>query len=112
MLALYRSSRQAEALEAYRGARRELSSELGLEPSAELKQLEQAILQQDPALDLAPPRRGAARARRRPRCPSGRCSSCRPRSTASSGCCDRGAAGGVAAAARAGGRRRRRREPS
>jgi DNA-binding SARP family transcriptional activator len=55
MLALYRASRQAEALEAYRGARRALSDELGLEPGAELKQLEQAILQQDPSLDLAPP---------------------------------------------------------
>jgi DNA-binding SARP family transcriptional activator len=54
MLALYRSSRQAEALEAYRGARRVLDEELGLEPSAELKQLEQAVLQHDPALDLVP----------------------------------------------------------
>jgi DNA-binding SARP family transcriptional activator len=53
MLALYRSARQAEALEAYRAARRELSEELGLEPSEELKRLEQAILRQDPGLDLA-----------------------------------------------------------
>jgi DNA-binding SARP family transcriptional activator len=52
MLALYRSARQAEALDAYRGARRELSEELGLEPSEQLRQLEQAILRQDPALDL------------------------------------------------------------
>jgi DNA-binding SARP family transcriptional activator len=52
MLALYRSGRQAEALDAYRAARRELSEELGLEPSEELKRLEQAILRQDPALDL------------------------------------------------------------
>ena len=51
MLALYRSSRQAEALEAYRAAQRTLSEELGLEPSEELKRLEQAILQQDPSLD-------------------------------------------------------------
>jgi 8-oxo-dGTP pyrophosphatase MutT (NUDIX family) len=55
MLALYRSARQAEALDAYRAARRELSEELGLEPSEELKRLEQAILRQDPALEL--PRR-------------------------------------------------------
>jgi DNA-binding SARP family transcriptional activator len=58
MLALYRSARQAEALDAYRAARRELSEELGLEPSDELKRLEQAILRQDPALELrreAPP---------------------------------------------------------
>ena len=54
MLALYRSARQAEALEAYRVARRELSEELGLEPSEQLRQLEQAILRQDPSLDLAP----------------------------------------------------------
>jgi DNA-binding SARP family transcriptional activator len=53
MLALYRSARQAEALEAYRVARRELSEELGLEPSEQLRQLEQAILRQDPSLDLA-----------------------------------------------------------
>ena len=51
MLALYRSGRQAEALDAYRAARRELSEELGLEPSEELKRLEEAVLQQDPALD-------------------------------------------------------------
>jgi DNA-binding SARP family transcriptional activator len=51
MLALYRSARQAEALEAYRAARRELQDELGLDPGAELRQLEQAILRQDPALD-------------------------------------------------------------
>src|SRR4051812_13559469 len=55
MLALYRSSRQAEALEVYRAARRSLSDELGLEPGTELKQLEQAILQHDPELDLAQP---------------------------------------------------------
>jgi DNA-binding SARP family transcriptional activator len=61
MLALYRSSRQAEALEAYRGARRVLADELGLEPSAELRRLEQAILQHDPSLELAP-RAPAARA--------------------------------------------------
>jgi DNA-binding SARP family transcriptional activator len=54
MLALYRSARQAEALEAYRTARRELQEELGLEPSDELKRMEQAILRQDPSLE--PPR--------------------------------------------------------
>src|SRR5215218_5553073 len=50
MLALYRSERQAEALQAYRQARQELSDELGLEPSEALKQLEAAILRQDPGL--------------------------------------------------------------
>src|SRR5215212_6376690 len=53
MLALYRSGRQAEAVDAYRAASTELSEELGLEPSEELKRLERAILQQDPVLDLA-----------------------------------------------------------
>ena len=54
MLALYRSSRQAEALEAYRTARRELAEELGLEPSGQLRELEQAILRHDPSLELPP----------------------------------------------------------
>jgi len=53
MLALYRSGRQAEALSVYRQAQRELSDELGLEPSEELRQLEQAILRQDPELEPA-----------------------------------------------------------
>jgi DNA-binding SARP family transcriptional activator len=52
MLVLYRSGRQAEALDAFRAGRRELTEELGLEPSEELKQLEKAILRQDPALDV------------------------------------------------------------
>jgi DNA-binding SARP family transcriptional activator len=52
ILALYRSARQPDALAAYRAARRDLSVELGLEPSEALKKLEQAILRQDPALDL------------------------------------------------------------
>ncbi len=50
MLALYRSGRQAEALERYQDARRVLTEELGLEPSAALKDLQRAILGQDPAL--------------------------------------------------------------
>jgi predicted ATPase len=53
MLALYRSGRQAEALAAYRDARAALD-ELGLEPSAELRALEQRILRQDPALEAEP----------------------------------------------------------
>jgi predicted ATPase/DNA-binding SARP family transcriptional activator len=59
MLALYRSGRQADALEAFRHARRTLVEELGLEPSRELQQLESAVLAQDPVLDLLlaePPR--------------------------------------------------------
>ena len=50
MLALYRSGRQADALEAYHAARRALVDELGLEPSAELQELERAILRQDTSL--------------------------------------------------------------
>ncbi|HYB28103.1 MAG TPA: BTAD domain-containing putative transcriptional regulator [Solirubrobacteraceae bacterium] len=53
MLALYRSGRQAEALEVYQEFRRRLSEELGLEPGRGLRQLELAVLARDPALDLA-----------------------------------------------------------
>ena len=52
MLALYRSGRQAEALEAYRVARRALVDELGIDPSPALAQLERAILSHDPAIAL------------------------------------------------------------
>ena len=54
ILALYRAGRQAEALETYRETRRVLSEELGIEPSPELRELERAILCQDPALAVAP----------------------------------------------------------
>jgi DNA-binding SARP family transcriptional activator len=53
MLALYRSGRQAEALDAYKAARRALIEELGIEPSPALQELEREVLRQDPALDLA-----------------------------------------------------------
>ena len=52
MLALYRSGRQAEALEAYQAARAGLVEELGIEPGRPLRDLHQAILEQDPGLDL------------------------------------------------------------
>ena len=55
MLALYRSGRQAEALEAYQASRRALVDGIGIEPSPALQELEQAILRQDSALDLARP---------------------------------------------------------
>jgi DNA-binding SARP family transcriptional activator len=53
MLALYRAGRQAEALAAYQRFRRTLDEELGIEPSAQLRELEMAILRQDP--DAAAP---------------------------------------------------------
>lgn len=53
ILALYRAERQAEALEVYRETRRVLSEELGIEPSPALRELEQAILRQDPSLDAS-----------------------------------------------------------
>jgi YVTN family beta-propeller protein len=52
MLALYRSGRQADALEAYRHARAVLVREAGVEPGPELRRLHAAILEQDPSLDL------------------------------------------------------------
>jgi WD40 repeat protein/DNA-binding SARP family transcriptional activator len=55
MLALYRCGRQADALEAYRAARRTLVEEVGVEPGAELRALQDAILAQDPALDAPVP---------------------------------------------------------
>ncbi|MGD9751392.1 MAG: BTAD domain-containing putative transcriptional regulator [Acidimicrobiia bacterium] len=48
--ALYRSGRQAEALRAFQEARRTLVEEIGVEPGAELRALEAAILAQDPQL--------------------------------------------------------------
>jgi DNA-binding SARP family transcriptional activator len=67
MLALYRSGRQADALDTYRSGRKLLADELGLEPGGELRQLEKAILEQDPALapPAPPPRREPSPGERR-----------------------------------------------
>jgi predicted ATPase/DNA-binding SARP family transcriptional activator len=56
MLALYRSGRQAEALDAYRAARQTMADELGIDPSPGLRQLEHAILTQDSELTAEPAR--------------------------------------------------------
>jgi DNA-binding SARP family transcriptional activator len=58
MTALYRSGRQAEALEAYRAARAMLVGELGIEPSSWLSELHAAILRQDAGLAHPAPERG------------------------------------------------------
>jgi DNA-binding SARP family transcriptional activator len=50
MLALYRSGRQAQALQAYQEARRTLIEELGIDPSPQLQQLHASILRQETAL--------------------------------------------------------------
>jgi DNA-binding SARP family transcriptional activator/tetratricopeptide (TPR) repeat protein len=55
MLALYRSARQAEALQAYQDARAVLVEELGIEPGRALRDLQHRILEQDSALDLEKP---------------------------------------------------------
>jgi len=52
MLALYRSGRQADALDAYHRLRRALDEELGLEPSPAVEELQRLILTHDPGLAL------------------------------------------------------------
>ena len=61
MIALYRAGRQVEALEVFRQARNGLVDELGLEPGADLRAVELAILRQDPALAPQPVREESGR---------------------------------------------------
>ena len=55
MLALYRVGRQADALDAYAECRRRLLDDLGLDPGPALRQMQQAVLAQDPALEPPAP---------------------------------------------------------
>jgi DNA-binding SARP family transcriptional activator/tetratricopeptide (TPR) repeat protein len=55
MLALYRTGRQADALAAYQDAYQILGEELGVEPGHGLREMQRAILRQDPAIDFTPP---------------------------------------------------------
>ncbi|MFL6143534.1 MAG: AfsR/SARP family transcriptional regulator [Labedaea sp.] len=63
IVALFRAGRQSDALRAYRRARQVLVEQVGVEPGPELRQLEHAVLTQDPALyGMALYRRGRASA--------------------------------------------------
>ncbi|MGH3822356.1 MAG: AfsR/SARP family transcriptional regulator [Pseudonocardiaceae bacterium] len=55
MLALHRCGRRSQALEVFIKLRKTLVSELGLEPSGRLQQLQQAILRSDSRLDVILP---------------------------------------------------------
>ncbi|GAA2429724.1 BTAD domain-containing putative transcriptional regulator [Streptomyces macrosporus] len=68
--ALYRAGRQGEALASYTDLRRRLAEELGVDPSARLTELHQAILRQDPALAPAPAPAVATGARPRTNLPA------------------------------------------
>lgn len=54
MLALYRSGRQAEALQAFRDTRAAFVDQLGIEPGSELQELHARILRQEAGLTAAP----------------------------------------------------------
>jgi DNA-binding CsgD family transcriptional regulator/tetratricopeptide (TPR) repeat protein/type II secretory pathway predicted ATPase ExeA len=66
MCAQYRVGRQGDALASYQRARRQLATELGVDPGPELQELERRILSQDPSLEtqgvpaLLPSREGRA----------------------------------------------------
>jgi DNA-binding SARP family transcriptional activator len=69
MLGLYRAGRQAEAVAAAAQLRRTLADELGLDPSPEVRDLEERILRQDPALGSRPAGRTVPRQATRLRAP-------------------------------------------
>jgi DNA-binding SARP family transcriptional activator len=66
--ALYRSGHVGRALQAYQRLRNSLIDELGVEPSAQLQRLQQAVLARDPALDAAGPALGPVPAAARRSC--------------------------------------------
>ena len=70
MLALYRSGRHAEALHAYSDLERRLDTELGIEPTPELRRLEEDVLLHRPHLDARPAK--ASRTMSQVRAPIGR----------------------------------------
>ncbi|WP_166427292.1 AfsR/SARP family transcriptional regulator [Nonomuraea mesophila] len=69
MLALWRSGRQADALETYQQGRRRLLDELGLEPGQALRDLQQSILAGPPAAGTTRRRTTAVRPRTNPTAP-------------------------------------------
>ncbi len=69
VLALYRCGRQVDALAAYTATKQRLAEELGLDPGPELRDLESAVLRQDPMLAAALPTPGRVSAAERPRTP-------------------------------------------